>query len=174
MRGTRKVFTGVVTAAALAGGAMIGLAAAHGPQGSGQAPGYGMGPGMMGQGYGMRPGMMGQGYGMGPGMMGQGMGQGYGMRPGMMGQGMGQGYGMRPGMGWGPGQAAPADLELSADAVRQRLQQHLNWHANPRLKLGEITEADDDTIVAEIVTRDGSLVQKLAIDRHSGFMRQME
>lgn len=159
MRAIRKVFTGVVTAAALAGGAMIGLAAAHGPQGSGQAPGFGMGPGMMGQGYGMRPGMMGQGYGMGPGMMGQGMGQG---------------YGMRPGMGWGPGQAAPADLELSADAVRQRLQQHLNWHANPRLKLGEITEADDDTIVAEIVTRDGSLVQKLAIDRHSGFMRQME
>ncbi len=37
--------------------------------------------------------------------------------------------------------------------------------------MGAITEADEDTVVAEIVTQDGSLVQKLAIDRRSGVLR---
>ncbi len=39
--------------------------------------------------------------------------------------------------------------------------------------MGAITEADEDTVVAEIVTQDGSLVQKFAIDRRSGVMRQL-
>jgi hypothetical protein len=37
-----------------------------------------------------------------------------------------------------------------------------------------VTEADDGSLVAEIVTRDGSLVQKLAIDRRSGALRQLD
>ncbi len=39
--------------------------------------------------------------------------------------------------------------------------------------MGAITESDEDTVVAEIVTQDGSLVQKLAIDRRSGVLRQL-
>ncbi len=37
--------------------------------------------------------------------------------------------------------------------------------------MGAITEAGEDTVVAEIVTQDGSLVQKLAVDWRSGVMR---
>jgi hypothetical protein len=118
-----------------------------------------MGPGMMG------PGMMGQGMGpgiMGPGMMGQGMG------PGMMGQGMGPGM-MGPGMmGRGMG-VLPQDL--SVENVQHMLEHQLAWQGNPNLKLGKVEEKDEDTIVAEIVTQDGSLVQRLQVDRHTGMMQ---
>ena len=123
-------------------------------------PGYGMGHGMM-----MDPGMMGQGM-MGQGMMGQGM--------------MGYGYGM--------GQATPeagrdvhcpdaetkaVDKDLTVDEVRERLGQNLQLQGNERLKVGDVTQADDDTIVAEIVTVDDSLVERLEIDRHSGRMQRI-
>jgi len=94
--------------------------------------------------------MMGQG--MAPGMMGQGMG------PGMMGQGM------------GPGMAALPN-DLSADDVRHMLEHRLAWQSNPNLKLGKVEEADADTVVAEIVTSDGSLVQRFKVDRHTGWMQ---
>jgi hypothetical protein len=150
--------------------------------------GYGMGPGMMGQGYGMGPGMMGQGYGMGPGMMGQGygmgpgvMGQGYGMGPGMMGQGygmrpgmMGPGYGIGPGYGMGPGQqpwagprVAPR-MDLSTDDVRSYFEGQLASGGNKRLKVGKVEALDDNTIEAQIVTVDGSLVESYKVDRHTG------
>jgi hypothetical protein len=109
----------------------------------------------------MGPGMMGPGM-MGPGMMGPGM-----MGPGMMGPGtMGPGYGMGP--------AARSDQDLSADDVRARLEQSLAWHGNKRLKVGDVKEADDDSIIAEIVTQDGSLVNRFKVDRHSGQMQQVE
>jgi hypothetical protein len=34
-----------------------------------------------------------------------------------------------------------------------------------------VSEKDDDTIVAEIVTQEGSLVQRLEVDRHTGWTR---
>lgn len=154
--------------------------------GPGMRYGYGMGPGMM-----MGPGMQ-YGYGMGPGMMmgpgmhhgygmhrGYGMPHGYGMHPRhgmhhgmMMGPGAGRGRGLGPRMfyGWPAGESR----DISVEDARGWLERKLAWHGNPRLKLGEVTESDDDTIVAEIVTKDGSLVQKLAIDRHSGIMSQLE
>ena len=58
--------------------------------------------------------------------------------------------------------------------MRAKLERSLAWHGNKRVKLGEVTEADDDTIVAEIVTQDGSLVQRFKVDRHTGFMQQAE
>ncbi len=159
--------------ALLAGLAAAGAGQAHEPYdsgamepGYGMRPGYGMGPGMMG------PGMMGPGYGMmgqGHGMMGHGYGQGYGMGPGTMGPGtMGPGYGM--GSQYGMRQALPRDL--SADDVRLRLEHHLAWQNNPNLKLGKVEDKDADTIVAEIVTKEGSLVDRLEIDRHTGEMRR--
>lgn len=45
--------------------------------------------------------------------------------------------------------------------------------APPRLTLREIAEAPDDSITAEIVTTDGSLVQKLAFNRYPGLVRQL-
>lgn len=159
-------------------------AAAHGPgsqyggygmmgQGYGMGPGM-MGPGMMGQGYGMGPGYgMGQGYGMGPGMMGPG----YGMGPGMM----GPGYGMGPGM-MGPGTTGPGygmwgrgNVNLTTDDVRNNLERWLAWQGNPRLKVGEVKEEGDDTIVAEIVTKKGGeVVDRMRIDRSTGAMRRIE
>lgn len=155
-----------------------GMMDGSGPYGPGYGPGMmgpggGYGPGMMGPGYrgGCQPGMMGPGYGggygpgmMGPGMMGPGM-----MGPSMMGPGMmgpGQGYGMMP-------EATPG-ADLSADDVRARLQSSLEWHGNPRLEVGDVTEADDDTITADIVTKDGSLVQRFMVNRHTGAMQPVQ
>jgi len=83
----------------------------------------------------------------------------------------GQGYGM--GSGMMQGRPAMPERDLSADDVRQTLEQQLAWRGNPRLKLGAINEVDEDTVTAEIVTLDGSVVDKLAVDRHTGMMRRV-
>ncbi len=125
------------------------------------------GPGMTGSGA-AGPGMMGAGM-MGAGMMGAGM-MGAGMTsPGMMPGAMMQ-EGMGPGLLYG---MPPTGRELTVDAVRAMLERQLAWHANPRLKLGKV-EADQSAITAEIVTVDGSLVQKLAFDRFPGPVRQVQ
>ena len=161
-------------------------------QGTGQGrqmPGPMMGP-MMGQGTG--PGMMGQ---MGPGTMtmmpcyyastGQGTGMmmcpmmGSGMTgSGMMGPMMGQGM-MGPGMGMtGPGMmgsmsGAPGEAQLSKDDVKANVERWLAMQGNPRLKVGDVTE-QSDTVTADIVTIDNSLVQRLAVDRRTGMMRPVQ
>jgi hypothetical protein len=122
------------------------------------------GPGMMG-GYGG-----GYGPGYGPGMMG-----GYG--PGwMMGGGYGPGWG--PGMmgGYGPGNyGGQGNLNLTTDNVKAYLERMLAVQGNPRLKVGDVKEKDADTIVADIVTKDkDALVQRFAVDRHTGFYRPEE
>jgi hypothetical protein len=40
---------------------------------------------------------------------------------------------------------------------------------NPNLKLGKIKE-QKDRFVAQITTKDGSLVDEIALDRYSGYM----
>lgn len=117
---------------------------------------YGYGPcyGMMG-GYGM------MGQGCGPGWGGD---QGYG--PGWMMRGYG-GYG--PGMMYGYGPANQGNLNLTVDQVKQYLGQMIR---NPNLQVGDVKEKDADTIVAEIVTKQGgSLVQRLNFNRHNGFVQ---
>lgn len=176
-RFTRKTVSTVAAATALA--LVAGSAAAHGPR-QGAAGGMMMGPGgVMGQppfagnvagqpGYGPGYGMM--GYGMRPGMMGHHPMMG----AGMMGPGYGYGPGMGMGQGFGPcGQAAAngAEEDIGADDVTARLERWLAIQGNDRLQLGKVVEVDDDTITAEIVTVDGSLVQKLTVDRHTGWTR---
>lgn len=115
-----------------------------------------MGPGMMG------PGMMGPM--MGPGMMGGGMMpmMGGGMMP-MMGGGM---------MGW-YGQPQ-ANLNLSVDDVRGSVERSIAMMGNPHLKPGRIVATNDDTITAEIVTVDKeALVQRFAVNRHTGYWQQV-
>ncbi len=132
--------------------------------------GQGMGPGMMGPGMGH--GMM--GYGMGHGMMGYGMGHGMmgpGMGHGMMGYGMGHGM---MGYGMGHGMMQPLRQDLSAKDVKHMMEHRLAWNGNPNVKVGKVEEKDDDTIVAEIVTQNGSLVQKLEVDRHTGWMKRAQ
>jgi len=45
---------------------------------------------------------------------------------------------------------------------------------NPRLRLGDIGEASDGSITAEIRTVEGALVQKLSFNRFPGFVRQID
>ena len=151
----------VTTIATLAGLGALAVAAA--------TPALSHGPGQGGPGYG-------PGYGMMGGMMGPGYGPGYG---GMMGPGAGYGGMMGPGYGHGPGfgpcgQAATSGGDIDVDGVTARMERWLTIQGNARLKLGKVEEVDDDTITAEIVTVDGSLVQKLAVDRHTGRMQPTE
>jgi hypothetical protein len=146
-----------------------------GTTGPGYGYGYGMGPGMMGPGYGygygMGPGMMG-GYGMGPGMMGPGYGYGYGMGPGMMGGWCGMGPGMMgPGYGprYGPQYQQP-QKPLDEEQVQQQVENYLKSTRNPNLKIGKIDEKGNDYEV-DIETKGGSLVDKLLVNKDTGWMR---
>jgi hypothetical protein len=100
-------------------------------------------------------GMMGPGSGMmGPGML---------MGPGMMGPGM---------MGW-YGQPQ-ANLNLSVDDVRGSLERSIAMMGNPRLKPGRVVATNDDSITAEIVTVDKeAIVQRFAVNRHTGYWQQV-
>jgi hypothetical protein len=64
--------------------------------------------------------------------------------------------------------------EMTEDRVRALLMQELSNLGNPRLKLGQIGKASDGSITAEILTVEGSLVQKLAFNRYPGLMRQVD
>jgi hypothetical protein len=136
-------------------------------------PGYSMGPGLMGRGYGMRPGMMGPGYDMGPGMMGPA----YGMGPGMMGPSYGMGPGiMHRGWGWGP-QYGPryqqAQAPMSEKDAKAALENYLQSTRNPNLKLGKI-EDRGNAFEGEIVTaKEGSLVDKILVDKYTSWMRSV-
>jgi Spy/CpxP family protein refolding chaperone len=130
-----------------------------------------MGPGMMGGGM-MGPGMMGPGM-MGPGMMGGGM-IGPGMMGGMMGRGMGTGM---MGGGYGPqyGPQYPPQYQQPPKPLEERdakaiLENYLNSMKNPNLKLGKI-EDTDNVFEAEIVTKDNSLVDRILVEKSTGWMR---
>jgi hypothetical protein len=162
------------------GPGMMGQMPGSGLGGSGQWPG--MGPGTMAQGHGLGP--MGAGvtsqrgmWHMGPhmmspaemqemmahmgGMMGQGMGSG------MMGQGMSPDTG-----GWSglEGRQVVPMMQLSTDDVRGFLERHLAALGNERLKVGKVAAVDNDTIAADIVTVDDSLVGRFSVDRHTGLI----
>ena len=146
-------------------------------------PGYGydMGPGMMGYGYGMGPWMMHRGYGMmGPGHgcgMGPGMmGYGYGMGPWMMHRGYGMmgpgyGYGYEPRYGYGRAYRQPVK-PLDENQVKQEVENYLKSTRNPNLKMGKIEERAQDYEV-DIETKDGALVNKLLVDKDTGWMRSV-
>ena len=150
-----------------------------------------MGPWMMGPGYGYGPSPeenwnycpycgnyvgpgsgygMGYGYGMGPGMMGGGWG-GYGMGPGMMGPGYGYGprYGYGPQYGYG-GQYQQPQKPLDQDQAKQEVEDYLKSTRNPNLKMGKIEDKGNDYEV-DIETKDGSLVNKVLVDKATGRMR---
>lgn len=149
--------------------------------GGSQGPGYyGMGPGMMRGygGYGMGPQMMYR-YGMGPEMMYR-----YGMGPGMMrgyyGMGPGRmyGYGGGPGMGYHHGYGMPerygqqGSKPLSEEQVKQLVKNYVQNTHNPNLQVGKITKpSGKDYYVAQITTKDGSLVDKIEVNEYTGWFR---
>jgi hypothetical protein len=75
--------------------------------------------------------------------------------------------------GWGRGQdprgRAREMAPMEKDEVRVLIR---NYTAgNPNLKVGEIAE-QEEVFVAEVVTQDGSLVEKLVVDKQTGWMRR--
>ncbi len=125
-----------------------------------------MGPGMM-----MGP-QGGQGFGGGPGMMGPQQGRQGMMGPQQGGPGMMGPQGRRGMMAPGPKTALPGK-DLTVDDVRARLENWLRHMGNPRLEVGEVKELDEDTIVADIVTKEGkALVDRFRVDRHTGAMQR--
>jgi hypothetical protein len=88
----------------------------------------------------------------------------------------GRGYGM-----WGPGYGHRRDYSdegrsrryrepLDQEGAGDRVQEMLRRSRNPNLKLGGI-EDKGDYFVADILTLDGALVDKLEIDKDTGMMR---
>ena len=155
-----------------------------GPQGRGMGPGgmmeqsYGQGMGqkmMHGQGM-MRGGQQGMMHGQG---MGKGMHRGQGMMQGGQ-QGMRQGcpynqQGMQH--GWGRGQSGPrikqqqAAQPLQADQARQLAENYVA--KNPNLQVGEVTDKEKEGVFSAIIeTQDGSLVERLLIDKQTGWMKR--
>ena len=116
-----------------------------------------------------QPGQM-MGGQMSPGMMqgGQGGMMGHGMMGGMMQGGQG---GM---MGHGFGDRVVPSTHLSTDDVRHFLEHRLARRGNKRLKVGEVKEEGKDSIVADIVTVDDSLVERLKVDRHTGKIERVD
>jgi len=92
-----------------------------------------------------------------------------GMGPREMRQhGMMRGRDVGPALLYGPPAAG-----ITVERARAMLEGVLAWHGNPRLKLGTVEEQNEDTIVAEILTVDDSLVQRLAVDRATGTFRRV-
>lgn len=155
-------------------------ALANGKQGYGEyggqmGHGYGQGHGMtgfQGQGHGMT-GFQGQGHGMtggqgqGHGMMG-GQGQGHGMMGGQ-----GQGHGAMGAMGSGNApcgqvEQSGVDRNLGVDDVKGIVESRLKMQGNDRLKVGKVEASGENTIIAEIVTVDDSLVYKIEFNTKTG------
>jgi hypothetical protein len=126
--------------------------------------------------YAQQPGMMGQGgwycpysgQWIGPGMMGKGM-----MGPCMGGQGMMGRQGMMGGQGkMGPGQGQQQQLQkpLEEKDARAILENYITNMKNPNLQVGKIKDAGT-IFEAEILTKDNSLVDKIVVDKATGWMR---
>ena len=95
------------------------------------------------------------------------MGPGYGMGPGMM----GPGYGPQYGPPYGPLYQQTQEPMKEKDA-EQIVENYLRATRNPNLKLGKITDKDT-YFEAEILTKEGSLADKVAIDKSTGWMQSV-
>jgi hypothetical protein len=89
------------------------------------------------------------------------------MGPGMMGPGYGYGY--RPGYGDGQESRQPTK-PLTKDQARQEVENYLKSTRNPNLKIGKIEEKGNDYEV-DIETKEGSLANKILVNKDTGWMR---
>jgi hypothetical protein len=105
----------------------------------------------------------GYGYSRGSGMMG---GYGSGMGPGMMG-----GYGSDYGMGRGYGRQSQATgKSIDAKEAEAMMKDYLKSSRNPNLKLGKIKDVGG-AFEAEILTKKNALVDRVHIDKATGYIR---
>ncbi len=99
----------------------------------------------------------------------RGSGKGEGMMGGR--QMMYQGQGMHH--GWSRNQCPRGKSKQMAPIKKEEAKTLMNNYvaANPNLKIGEVTEKDD-VYVGKIVTKDGSMVEKLVVDKSTGWMKR--
>ena len=87
------------------------------------------------------------------------------------GYGMGPGYGMRPGYG---GQYAPSyqkpSKPLDEQQARQEVEKYLKSTRNPNLKVGKIEDKGNQFEVT-VETNEGSLVDKILVEKNTGRMK---
>ena len=113
-------------------------------------------------------------FAWGPGWQGGGQMMGYwGGGPGHCWEDDG-GYGRRAGM-TGPAYESrrpyqQAQEPLKETDARAMVGEYLNSARNPHLRVGEIKEKES-SFEAEILTQEDSLVDKIAIDKNTGWMR---
>lgn len=61
------------------------------------------------------------------------------------------------------------ELDLSAEEVKTLIEAKLIMRGNDRLKVGLITQKDEQTYVVDIVTVDDSLVRQIEVDKDKGY-----
>ena len=144
-----KKFMFIAPVALLATFLILGTAYAH-------APGSGYGQYQQGGWYCPNCGAYQGGYGMGPGMMGYG--RGYGM--------------MGPGYGYNQQYQQPQRTITEKDA-KGIVENYLNSTRNPNLKLGKIKD-EGSAFEVDIVTKgNGSLVDKILVNKNTGWVRSV-
>jgi hypothetical protein len=105
-------------------------------------------------------------------MGGRGGGYGYGIGRGhMMGRGY-QGYGPQYRSPYGPPQYQGSQGPLKEKDVKALLEQYVQSTRNPNLKVGKITEKDA-YFEGEILTKNNALVDKILVDKNTGWMRSI-
>ena len=154
-----RMLIGAGLAATLAGAMWIYQSPAW-AQGWGMMDGYGPGGGSEAGDWTCPRFGRGGDYGLGYPMRGWRGGYGHGM--------MGYSYDRQ-----GDGQTG-GNLNLTVDNVKSRMERMLAWRGNPHLKLGDVKEKDADTITADVVTKDNSLVERFDFNRHNGSYRPEE
>ncbi len=97
--------------------------------------------------------------GHGPGMMGPGYGHGGMMSPYL------DRHGMSPGYGW-----YESAQPLTQDQAKVLLERYIASTRNPNIKLGMMMDKKQ-YYEAEIVTKDGSLVDTIQVDKKTGWFR---
>jgi hypothetical protein len=76
-----------------------------------------------------------------------------------------------PGMMGGknrPGPGMNRNLDLSAEEAKTLVEARLIMRGNDRLKVGKVTEQDENTYLVDIETVDHSLVRQISVDRNNG------
>ncbi len=75
--------------------------------------------------------------------------------------------------GYGYGRGA-LRRDLAADDVKHILEHRLQWQGFTNLRVGDVVEADDDTLIADVVTQEGTLVQQFEVNRQTGAFSPVE
>jgi hypothetical protein len=74
--------------------------------------------------------------------------------------------------GWHSMGFSISGLTLTKEQAAQIANAHVQVLRNPNVKLGEVSEFDS-TYEAPILTRDGSLVERLVVDKRTGWVRSV-